>query len=177
MGYRQSTPINVLLHEAREPPVHFKHQALTIKYLYKNLSLDSDPVINSLISLSSSSSTRVKKISAIKSIPLLKLFIGCRYISKIIHKSVLSPSSMIINHLSFNLNFLLSPSPVSLDFPQMLLIRPLILPRSQLSLQLPHFTLTMTILSFHVAILTKMLIILSSIAHLPEDTLLLFLSI
>lgn len=81
MGYRQSSPINVLLHEAREPSFHFRHQALTIKYLYKNFSLDSNPVIDSLISLSSSSSSsRAKKIAAIKSIPLLKLFIGRRYI-------------------------------------------------------------------------------------------------
>lgn len=88
MSYRQSTPINVLLHEARESPFRYKHQALSIKYLYKNLSLDMDPVINSLTSLSFSTFSRTKRVAAIKSISLLKLFISRKYISNIIHKYV-----------------------------------------------------------------------------------------
>jgi len=49
MGYRISTPINVMLFEAREVPLKFRFNYLTRKYLTKCFSRDFNPVIDNII--------------------------------------------------------------------------------------------------------------------------------
>lgn len=47
LGFRNSTPINVILKEAKEPPLSFRFSYITSKYLIKQLSLKFNPVIHS----------------------------------------------------------------------------------------------------------------------------------
>jgi len=51
MGYRISTPINVMLFEAREVPLKHRITLITRKYLTKSFVRDFNPVIESLDSL------------------------------------------------------------------------------------------------------------------------------
>ncbi|XP_024881759.1 uncharacterized protein LOC112460991 [Temnothorax curvispinosus] len=43
-GYRHSTPINVLLDEAKEPPLHYRFNYLTAKLVLKNIAQEFSPV-------------------------------------------------------------------------------------------------------------------------------------
>jgi len=51
MGYRISTPINVMLFEAREVPLKLRITLITRKFLTKSFSRDFNSVIESLNSL------------------------------------------------------------------------------------------------------------------------------
>lgn len=48
MGYRQSTPVNILLAESKEPPIYFRFQYLCMNFLTRTLSSDEDPIITVL---------------------------------------------------------------------------------------------------------------------------------
>lgn len=91
LGFRCSTPINVILEEAKEPPLNFRFSYTTSKYLIKQLSLKFNPVIHSY-NLLQESLTSVKKISAAKlNIPSLHIFNKLLDPSKLIHRSSFLP--------------------------------------------------------------------------------------
>jgi len=92
LGLRQSTPINVLLCEAREPPLKTRFYYLTSKYVMKCLARNSNLVTRSIRRLSIRAQTQMEKIYLIKNVPVFKpyLYLNCETDS--IFRSVLPPS-------------------------------------------------------------------------------------
>jgi len=74
MGYRISTPINVMLFEAREVPLKFRYNFLTRKYLIRSFSRDLNPVIESLNSLRLSALRDALRTKLLISLPILPYF-------------------------------------------------------------------------------------------------------
>lgn len=92
MGYRNSTPINIILHESREFPLNIRFKFNNLKYIYKSFSIYNNPVINSFNRIKYSIHTRPKKIKAFKNIPLYSTYITHRYIIRNIYRSSLPPA-------------------------------------------------------------------------------------
>jgi len=69
LGLRQSTPINVLLCEAREPPLNLRFIYLTSKFILKNLARKSNLVIRSLYMLNMEARTQFARNYLIKNVP------------------------------------------------------------------------------------------------------------
>lgn len=87
LGYRNSTPINILLHEAKEFPILIRFKYINLKYIYKSFSINNNPVVNSINKINFNSNSRIKIIKAHKNIPLFSFFVVHKYISKIINKT------------------------------------------------------------------------------------------
>jgi len=114
LGLRQSTPIAVLLSEAREPPLSIRFSYLTSKYILKCLARKSNLVTQSLRRLSAEAQTRMEKIYLIKNVPAFKSYLHQICEKDLIFRSVIPPSfgydfSATISILPF-LSFDLPPS-------------------------------------------------------------------
>jgi len=93
LGLRQSTPINVLMCEAREPLLKIRFSYLTFKYVLKCLARRSNLVTQSIRRLSVEAQTQTEKIiNLIKNIPVFKPYLYLKCETDIIFRSVL-PSS------------------------------------------------------------------------------------
>ncbi|KYN21646.1 hypothetical protein ALC57_05978 [Trachymyrmex cornetzi] len=75
MGYRQSTPINVILHEARELPLKLRFAALSERLVLKATSINNGLVLRSLTSMEASLCTPEEKYEAIRRSPSFKHYI------------------------------------------------------------------------------------------------------
>ena len=75
LDYRLSTPINVMLAEACEPPLRIRFNYLASRYLFKNFSKRGSLPINSLEQLETVSITSRSRITACQSIPIFKKYI------------------------------------------------------------------------------------------------------
>lgn len=91
LGYRNSTPINVMLYESREPSLNIRFSFLASKYIDKQFSLNPNPVIDGLQSFKSSATSCIKKIRAIKRVPALKYFIMHEHMLKTVHHALSAP--------------------------------------------------------------------------------------
>jgi len=91
LGLRQSTPINVLLSEAREPPLNIRFSYLTSKYIFKSLARKSNPVTRSLRYLKAEASTQSRKVYLIKNVPSFRPYLYHTCDKGTIHRSILPP--------------------------------------------------------------------------------------
>jgi len=93
LGLRQSTPINVLLAEAREPPLNLRFSMLTSRYIYRSFARNSSLVVRSLrrLDIESRSSPRKKRIHLIKATPSFKPYILQSYAADIMFRSLTPP--------------------------------------------------------------------------------------
>jgi len=92
MEYRISTPINVMLYEARETPLKFRFTYLSKKFLIKCFSRKLNPVIFCLEALKSDTTSKTNRITLLRSFPIFKTFITVLYIRKGIYCSKFLPS-------------------------------------------------------------------------------------
>jgi len=93
LGLRQSTPINILLAEAREPPLNLRFSTLTSRYVFRSLARNDSLVVRSLrrLDISSRSSSRLKRIHLIKTVPSFKPYILQNYVRDIMFRSLTPP--------------------------------------------------------------------------------------
>jgi len=75
LGLRQSTPINVLLCEARESPLNLRFIYLTSKFILKNLARKSNLVIRSLYMLRMEAKTQSARNYLVKNVSSFKSFL------------------------------------------------------------------------------------------------------
>lgn len=92
LGYRQSTPINTMLYEANEPPIDIRGAFLSLRYIYRNLAREFNPVIESLDRLLSTAIIYDKKTRIVKKYSIIKNYILCRYEKKHIFSSICNPA-------------------------------------------------------------------------------------
>jgi len=85
LGYRISTPINVMLFESREIPLKIRFVFLMRKYIIKSLARKFNPVIESLELLKISSSHRVTCINLLQSLPIFKQYVLMQHYRYTIH--------------------------------------------------------------------------------------------
>jgi len=91
MGYRLSTPINVMLFESREVPLKLRFNLLIRKFLIKCFSRDFNPVTESLYSLKLAALGNSRRINLLISFPILKHFICLFHYRNTIHCSPFLP--------------------------------------------------------------------------------------
>ncbi|XP_011883761.1 PREDICTED: RNA-directed DNA polymerase from mobile element jockey-like [Vollenhovia emeryi] len=77
LGYRISTPINVMLDEAKEPPLLCRLNFLNSRFIYKNLARSENAVIQSLQGVASVSSF-AKRVWLLERLPTLRAYIKNR---------------------------------------------------------------------------------------------------
>jgi len=75
LGYRISTPINVMLFESREISLKIRFVFLMHKYIIKSLARKLNPVIESLERLKISSLNKSTRIKLLRSLPILKQYV------------------------------------------------------------------------------------------------------
>jgi len=94
MGYRISTPINVMLFEAKEIPLKLRFNYLTHKFLVKSFARQFNPVICRLDSLRLTllSSHWINRARLLRTFPLFKLFISLQSIRTSIYSSAFLPA-------------------------------------------------------------------------------------
>lgn len=99
LGFRCSTPINVILDEAKEPPFTYRFSLLTTRYLIKQFFLQDNPVISSLFLLYDSVRHKRSFLEYRSHIFILDLFLKHKHLASELNCSIL-PSA-------FNYSFLL----------------------------------------------------------------------
>ncbi|KYN22368.1 hypothetical protein ALC57_05231 [Trachymyrmex cornetzi] len=91
MGYRISTPINVMLSEAREPPLHHRFTLSISKYIYKAMAHKFSPAYLALKQMDLVATSKNLKIQAIQDSfqfrNLFKAYVLSRHVKKTIHRS------------------------------------------------------------------------------------------
>ncbi|XP_070521988.1 uncharacterized protein [Cardiocondyla obscurior] len=92
LGYRISTPINVILDKAKELPLSIRLNFLSQKYLYKLLSLNNNPVINSALDIQKHMTSFSQRRRAVRDIPFYSKFSSLQYTKNFIHNSVIPPA-------------------------------------------------------------------------------------
>lgn len=93
LGLRMSTPINVLLGEAREPPLQSRVFQLTSKYIYRTLARKDSLPIKYLFQLMYSTKSQSQKVNLISSFPVFKTFILAKPMKESIFSSLILPKS------------------------------------------------------------------------------------
>lgn len=92
LGYRISTPINTILSESKEPPLHLRFWLCARRYLIKQLALNLNPVLDSYYVLFDYFPIRSRAyFSALHTIPTLNCFIKLISVCKGIFSSTLLP--------------------------------------------------------------------------------------
>jgi len=91
MGYRISTPINVMLYESKEIPLKLRFILCMRKFLTKSLARKFNPVIDSLESMKNASYNRKKLIYLLRSFPIFKQYLFIYHYSNIIHSTPFLP--------------------------------------------------------------------------------------
>lgn len=86
MEYRLSTPIYVMLCEAREAPLKIRYDYLLTSYICKNLAKEIFPASLSLRTLERLSRSRQKRIIALKNSRLLKHYVIYNYLESVTYK-------------------------------------------------------------------------------------------
>lgn len=92
MGYRISTPINAMLSEAREPPLHLRFTFIVSKYVYKSMAYKFSTSYEALKELEIIASQKNQKTEAIRSSNLFKSYIMRRPDKKTMHRATYPPA-------------------------------------------------------------------------------------
>jgi len=85
MGYRVSTPINVILYESKEVPFKLRFASLMRKFLTKSLARKFNPVIASLESMKNASCNRKMRIYLTRVFRIFKQYILIYHYRNIVH--------------------------------------------------------------------------------------------
>ncbi|KAG5329018.1 NOB1 protein, partial [Acromyrmex heyeri] len=72
LGYRLSTPINVIMAEAKETPLNIRFGYMTSKFIYKAFSRKNSPVLHSFESLKQAAYSHSRKQRALATVPAFK---------------------------------------------------------------------------------------------------------
>jgi len=91
MGYRISTPLNVMLYETKEVPLKLRFNLLTRKFLIKCLARKFNPVIESLDALRLAARHRSTRIHLLCSFPIFRHFIYISHYRNTVHSSPFLP--------------------------------------------------------------------------------------
>jgi len=91
LGLRRSTPINILLSEACEPPLNNRFSYLTSKYILKSLARKSNEVIRGLRHLRSEARSQSKKVYLINNVPSFKPYLYHVCDMDFLFRSILPP--------------------------------------------------------------------------------------
>ncbi|XP_071574854.1 uncharacterized protein [Temnothorax nylanderi] len=91
MEYRTSTPINVMLDEAKEAPLSQRFAYLIHNYLVKCFSCRFNPVIESLENVQLNTIGDFKRLKARRFIPIFGSFLAVKNIRGVMHRSVALP--------------------------------------------------------------------------------------
>lgn len=87
MGYRISTPINVMLAEAKEISFNIRLNLNASKFIFKVMASKFSPVYNSLEEMEMVATRRNRRIDAIKDSKLFKYFVTSRSEKSIVYRS------------------------------------------------------------------------------------------
>lgn len=102
LGYRISTPINVMFAEAKEPSFAFRFRYLTSKYFIKALSISDHPVVNCLEVLSDAIINNPNNFEYLSAnFPAINLFRQLSSYKQIIYKSIFLPQYQHSYHSSY----------------------------------------------------------------------------
>lgn len=94
LGFRRSTPVNIILAEAKEPTLYTRFLYLTGRYLLKVLSLTNHPLTSKLVRLNDLAIMYTRH-NTLNTFILLKAFLSvCTYIN-IINNNPLTPSHSV----------------------------------------------------------------------------------
>jgi len=91
MGFRISTPINVMLFESREVPLKLRFTLLMRKFIIESFARDCNSVIEKLDLLKFASSSKNVRIKLLHSFPIFKQYIFISHYRNIIHKTPFPP--------------------------------------------------------------------------------------
>jgi len=107
LGLRQSTPINVLLAEACEPPLNLRFSMLTSRYIYRSLARNSSLIVRSFhrLDIAPKSSFRKKRIHLIKATTSFKPYILQSYTADTMFRSLTPPLFSFIFQALFPISF------------------------------------------------------------------------
>ncbi|XP_011861042.1 PREDICTED: uncharacterized protein LOC105558127 [Vollenhovia emeryi] len=75
LGYRASTPINVILDEAREPPFLIRMEMLNTRFIYRCAARLDSSVIGEIDAMAASSTSFHRRVWMIQNIPTVKTYI------------------------------------------------------------------------------------------------------
>lgn len=93
-GYRMSTPINIILDEAREPPLQHRFNYLTNNFMLKLFSLRDNDVLKSCDALQNAVTNSNIYNFIIKNSPLYEAYRKNILVARRMHTSILPPSFM-----------------------------------------------------------------------------------
>jgi len=119
MGYRMSTPINVMLFEAKEVPLKIRFNCLTHKFLVKCFARLFNPVIRRLYLLRLSLVTHwITRVRLLHTFPLFRTFISIQSIRASIYSSAILPAFFFdYENAIFSSSPCIAMFPVDKDLP------------------------------------------------------------
>ncbi|XP_011705468.1 PREDICTED: uncharacterized protein LOC105460667 [Wasmannia auropunctata] len=100
LGYRMSTPINIMLAEAKEVPLETRFIYLSDKFLYKAYSSKFNLVTRSLRRLESLTTSAATQEKAKRTIPIFSRFIATKHALDSMHRSSFLPAFYYDYHTS-----------------------------------------------------------------------------
>ena len=84
LGYRLSTPISVIMAEAKETPLNIKFGYMISKFIYKAFSRKNSPVLHSFESLEQAAYSPSRRQRTLATVPAFKYYVMQKYSLKII---------------------------------------------------------------------------------------------
>ncbi|XP_018375583.1 PREDICTED: uncharacterized protein LOC108769220 [Trachymyrmex cornetzi] len=123
LGYRQSTPINAILFEAREPPLRQRFAHMTERYILKIISKRGGAVSNSLLSMELTARTSREKSLAISASPSFRFDVTNKHMIDKSFQSTIHPA-FETSYLDFISRFkYLQPIFITKDKPDRVIIQ------------------------------------------------------
>ncbi|KYQ48578.1 hypothetical protein ALC60_12371 [Trachymyrmex zeteki] len=87
LGYRLSTPINVIMAEAKETPLQLRFGYMTSKFIYRIFSKKNSPVLHSFEYLEQVTYSAPRRQQVLATVPALKYYVTQKHTLKIMQRS------------------------------------------------------------------------------------------
>ncbi|KYN21948.1 hypothetical protein ALC57_05686 [Trachymyrmex cornetzi] len=87
LGYRKSTPINVLMAEAKETPLSLRFDLMSSRFIFRSMSKGNSTTLQSFKYVENVSYSPIRRSQALNSIPILKRYVAQKYALNIIRRS------------------------------------------------------------------------------------------
>ncbi|KYN16341.1 Ribonuclease H1 [Trachymyrmex cornetzi] len=87
LGYRKSTPINVLMAEAKETPLNLKFDLMSSRFIFRTMSKMNFTTLQSFKYVENISYSPTRRSQALNSIPILKRYVTQKYAMNIMRRS------------------------------------------------------------------------------------------